>query len=258
VQKQLRAQRQQHRACRSELSVARQQIREGSVPLPDHVQRVVKQARAENLTFLREPNLRDLAAIVLELEGKGVPGRIIEAGTARGGSAIVIAAAKSSERPMSVYDVFDMIPPPTDKDGRDVHQRFEKIRTGRATGVGGEQYYGYRSDLLGEVRDSFTRLGVPPEENTVDFVKGLFQDTLAVDGPVAFAHLDGDWYDSTMTCLQRIAPFVSLGGRIVLDDYYAWSGCRRAVDEFFAERADFRLAFRAKVHAIRVEPSPGP
>jgi hypothetical protein len=26
------------------------------------------------------------------------------------------------------------------------------------------------------------------------------------------------------------------GGRIVLDDYYKWSGCRAAVDEYFAGR----------------------
>ena len=31
------------------------------------------------------------------------------------------------------------------------------------------------------------------------------------------------------------------GGRIVIDDYYAWSGCRRAVDDYFQGRDGFRL-----------------
>jgi asparagine synthase (glutamine-hydrolysing) len=68
---------------------------------------------------------------------------------------------------------------------------------------------------------------------------------------VAFAHLDGDWYESTMVCLERIAPLLIQGGRIVLDDYYAWSGCRTAVDEYFADRPGFRLERRAKVHVVR-------
>ena len=54
-----------------------------------------------------------------------------------------------------------------------------------------------------------------------------------------------------MTCLTRIAPLVVPGGRIVLDDYDAWSGCRTAVDEYFSGRDDFRLERRAKLHVIR-------
>ena len=69
--------------------------------------------------------------------------------------------------------------------------------------------------------DSFTRHGVPLAENNVELVKGLFQDTIHLDEPVAFAHLDGDWYESTMVCLERIAPLLVPGGRIVLDDYHA-------------------------------------
>ena len=152
---------------------------------------------------------------------------------------------------MKVYDVFGMIPAPTERDGADVHRRYEKIAGGDARGVGGETYYGYRDDLFQEVSDSFTRLGVPPGERNVELVKGLFEDTIQLAEPVAFAHLDGDWYESTMTCLDRIAPLVVPGGRIVLDDYYAWSGCRAAVDEYFKDRDGFRLEHRAKLHVVR-------
>ena len=99
--------------------------------------------------------------------------------------------------------------------------------------------------------ESFTRHGVPLAENNVELVKGLFQDTIDLDEPVAFAHLDGDWYESTMVCLERIAPLLVPGGRIVLDDYHAWSGCRTAVDEYFSDRPGFRLERRAKVHVVR-------
>ena len=152
---------------------------------------------------------------------------------------------------MKVYDVFGTIPPPTERDGADVHQRYEKIATGEARGPGGETYYGYRDDLYGEVVESFARLGVPADEHNVDLVQGLFEDTIDLDASVALAHLDGDWYESTMTCLTRIAPLLVPGGRIVLDDYYKWSGCRAAVDEYFADRDGFRFERHARLHVVR-------
>ena len=237
---------------KAELEDARRRLGEGPPPLPDHVERIIEQVRAEHLTYLKDQHLRDLASIVVDLESRPLEGVLIEAGTARGGSAIVIGAAKSPARPLKVYDVFGMIPPPTDRDGADVHQRYEKIAGGGAKGPGGETYYGYRDDLYGEVADSFTRLGVAPEDNNVELIQGRFEDTIDLNGePVAFAHLDGDWYESTMTGLTRIAPRVVTGGRIVLDDYSMWSGCRAAVDEYFADRDGFRFERHARLHVVR-------
>ena len=251
LEAELRATRRKLRRARRELRATRARLAEASYGLPEEVERTIARARAEHLTYLKPNNLRELAAIVLDVEADGLPGLLIEAGAARGGSAIVIAAAKAPERPMKVYDVFGMIPPPTERDGADVHARYEQIAAGRAKGVGGETYYGYRDDLLAEVTDSFSRLGVSAAEHNVELIQGLFEDTIELDEPVAFAHLDGDWYESTMTCLNRIAPLLVPGGRIVLDDYYKWSGCRTAVDEYFSGRDGFRLEQRAKLHVIR-------
>ena len=248
LEAELRAARRKLRRTRAELERTRALL----VPaLPAHVEQAIAQARSEHLTYLKEHNLRELASIVVALDRDERPGLIVEAGTARGGSAIVLAAAKAPARPMKVYDVFGMIPPPGERDGDDVHQRYETIAGGQAKGVGGDTYYGYRDDLYREVTDSFARLGVPVDEHNVELVRGLFEDTIELDEPVAFAHLDGDWYESTMTCLERIAPLLVPGGRIVLDDYGKWSGCRTAVDEYFSGREGFRLEQRAKLHVVR-------
>lgn len=225
---------------------------------PEHrpgpeLQQQLQAIRAEHLTFLGRDPLTSLVSCVLETEAAGRPGVLIEAGTARGGSAIAMALAKSPGRRLFVHDVFGMIPPPTAEDGRDVQQRYETIVQGRAKGPADDEYYGYRDDLLGEVTASFARHGRPVEESQVRLVPGLFQDTLVGDEPVALAHIDGDWYESTMTCLSRIVPRLVDGGRIVVDDYYAWSGCRTAVDEFVAARTDLRVEMRAKVHLVRVD-----
>ncbi len=238
----------------AELKLTRNSVRnpDPSITLPPAVLRVIEQVQAERLTYLSRGNLVALARIAAALDRHEIPGLIIEAGTARGGSAIAMAAAKSVDRPMKVYDVFGMIPPPTDKDGRDVHHRYETITRGESKGVDGDTYYGYRDDLYREVTESFDRLGVDVGSHNVELIRGLFADTIVLDEPVALAHLDGDWYESTMTCLERIAPLLVPGGRIVLDDYYAWSGCRTAVDEYFHNRAGFQVERRAKVHVVRL------
>jgi len=251
TKRRLRGTRRQLREARADLRKARQTTSLPAAALPERANGAIEAVIAEGLTYLKPAPLRDLAAVAVGLEGNAVAGLFVEAGTARGGSAIVMAAAKSAERPMKVYDVFGMIPPPTDRDGADVHRRFAKISAGGARGPGGDTYYGYRDDLYDEVIDAFARHDVPVVDHNVELVQGLFEDTIQLDEPVALAHLDGDWYESTMTCLTRIAPLLVPGGRIVLDDYYTWSGCRKAVDEYFTRRDGFRLEHRTRLHVIR-------
>ena len=165
------------KATRAKLKRTRAQLAAAGYDLPPTVEATIAQARKEHLTYLKAEHLRSLAAVVLDVERRGLPGLIVEAGTARGGSAIVMAAAKSRARPLKVYDVFGMIPPPSEHDGPDVHERYARITAGDAQGVGGDTYYGYRDDLYEEVTESFGRLGVPVAEHNVELVRGLFDDT---------------------------------------------------------------------------------
>ena len=192
--------------------------------------------RDQKLTFLTKTSLHSLVDLVCEIERNEVPGRIIEAGCALGGSAIAMSTAKSESRPLDLYDTFEMIPPPTEKDGKDVHDRYETIRKGEASGIDGEAYYGYLKDIPERVTASFANFGRPIDENNVSLHKGLLQDTMSIDDAVALAHIDVDWYEPVYVCLERIVPKLSPGGAIVLDDYFAWSGCRSATDDFFSTR----------------------
>lgn len=219
--------------------------REHSVSMPARV-------IADGLTYLSPAALDDLHRTVESLERQGVPGMFIEAGCALGGSALVITAAKRPERPFNVYDVFGMIPAPGAKDGPDVHRRYEEIRSGRSKGIKGARYYGYRDDLLQAVITTFHRYGFDPDRCHVRFIQGLFEDSLRIDEPVAFAHIDGDWYESVSCCLARIEPWLVRGGVLVIDDYDAWSGCRQAVDEYFAGKKDqYEWRTRSRLHIVR-------
>lgn len=214
-----------------------------ALAFPAPVRRTLREVRSRRLTYLSPRKLNALAEQALRIEKQGIPGTMLEAGCAMGGSAILFASAKAPTRPLRIYDVFGMIPAPTDADGQDVHARYEVIKEGKASGLGGDVYYGYRDDLYDAVQASFGALGYPPALNRVELFKGLVQDTLVVDAPVALAHIDVDWYDPVMTCLERITPFLSLGGVLILDDYLDWSGSRKATDDYFAGQDRSRFVF---------------
>lgn len=196
--------------------------------------------------------LIDLYQAVNDAERQKIPGILIEAGTALGGSAIAMAAAKQPERTMLIFDAFEMIPPPSERDDRDAHQRYALIRDGQAVGLKGTPYYGYQPNLLQQVEQNFVRFGFPPSTHHIHLVKGYYADTLRVDRPVAVAHVDCDWYDSVMTCLERIVPYLAVGGRLIVDDYTHWSGCRRAVEDYFAGRQEgFEFIMKSRLHIVR-------
>lgn len=202
------------------------------VPAP--MRGLIRNIRLRNLTYLSERKLNKLARLSLANERRSIPGIVIEAGCALGGSAILLAACKSSTRHLKVFDVFGMIPPPSDRDGSDVKERYNKILSGTSTGIGGDTYYGYRDDLYNSVKENLISFGYSMEDHQIDLIRGLIQDTLRVDEPVSLAHIDVDWYQSVMVCLERVVPFLSNGGAVVVDDYFDWSGCRQAVDDYFA------------------------
>ena len=60
--------------------------------------------------------------------------------------------------------------------------------------------------------------------------------------------LDADWYSSTATCLNYLYDKVIPGGLIIIDDYYAWDGCSKAIHDFLSKnKLDDRVRqFRGK------------
>ncbi|MBI5442504.1 MAG: asparagine synthase [Deltaproteobacteria bacterium] len=200
--------------------------------LPSEERKLISRIRSQKLTYLSDKKLASLANTCHSIEDANVPGLFVEAGCALGGSAILIASLKRSDRPLFIYDVFGMIPPPTKEDTEDVHDRYRTIVEGKSKGIGGNKYYGYVEDLYGVVCSNLKSFGIDCDEESVSLVKGLVQETMKINEPVAFAHVDVDWYEPVMTCLERIFPHLVVGGSIILDDYHDWGGCRKATDEY--------------------------
>jgi O-methyltransferase len=204
---------------------------------------------AERLTYLKWKKIETLEDCMERIERANVPGDVIETGIALGGSAILLADLMGPGRSFHGYDVFGMIPPPSEKDDQKSHERYEVIASGASTGLEGDKYYGYEDNLYDQVAASFASFGLPVDGERVVLHRGLFEDTLHPEKPVAFAHIDGDWYESVKICLDRIYPKLSPGGFIVLDDFFDYAGCARATHEFLAKHDDLRMV-RAPANAV--------
>ncbi len=217
--------------------------------ISENASAIIAEVREASLTYCGPPKLETLARCAEIVNEQKIRGQFLEAGVALGGSAIVMARLKGDRR-LVLYDVFGLIPPPSERDGEDAHKRFGVIAKGESVGLGGNTYYGYVQDLQRQVSANLERFGVDLLRDEVKLVAGLFADTLKPIEPVALAHVDCDWYDSVTICIDRIAPMLAPGGIIVFDDYTSYSGCRKAVDQWLAH--DSRLEVIAIQRSIAI------
>ncbi len=153
----------------------------------------------------------------------------------------MLAKSKARDRELRLYDAFALPPPPGSRDDARSHVDYQDFLEGRALSPAEENYMLHRSDLLAFTRDNLRRVGVDPDAENIRFIKGVYDDTLEVDQPVAFAHIDCDWYDSVKLCIDRIANWVSPGGVMLFDDYSAYEGAAKAVDEWLPMAPDFHV-----------------
>lgn len=200
-----------------------------------------QRVKADNLTYLSEHKIASLEACIEDVNRAGVPGDVYETGVALGGSAIILASMMGRHRRFHGYDVFEQIPPPSERDEDDAHSRYLTIARGKSVGIGENTYYGYVPDLHDEVRRNFARYGLRVDGDRISLHRGLFEETLAPTEPVALAHIDCDWHDPVLTCLDRLYPRLSPDGYLVLDDYNDYQGCRTAADAFMAEHNDLQV-----------------
>ena len=151
--------------------------------------------------------MQNLYRLLCRMERDGVRGHIVETGVARGGSAIFFGLfinAFKTRRDLWLYDAFELFDP----DG----PTSEEVR-----------------------RTLFETFGFDRE--AVHLIKGHFETALAAypEEPIAFLHIDAGGYEPIQCCLERLCPCVEPGGWIVLDNYGADEGCRRATDEYLAK-----------------------
>jgi hypothetical protein len=163
-----------------------------------------------------------------------IPGAIVECGVWRGGSMHIVArtldAIGDTSRELYLFDTFEGMTPPTDKDrtvsGRRVADLLaSRPKTARIWAVAG----------LEDVQEGFAKVPYPADR--IHFVKGPVEQTLPDQAPdeIAILRLDTDWYESTRHELRTLYDRLVPGGVLIIDDYGSYQGAKQAVDEFIAE-----------------------
>ena len=79
------------------------------------------------------------------------------------------------------------------------------------------------------------RSHICPLNENVHFYRGFFPATVPTElheRKFALAHLDADLYEPILAGLMFFYPRMTKGGFLIVHDYNAWAGARRAVDEF--------------------------
>ena len=177
--------------------------------------------------------LRDAVRYVVRA---GIPGAIVECGVWKGGStmaAMLTLIELRDLRDCVAYDTFEGMPPAGPED----------VDLNGTTNVDQGDSVNLFCDQA-TVERNLASTGYPPDR--IHTVKGLVEDTIPRWCPkeIAVLRLDTDWYQSTRHELIHLWPRLSPGGVLLIDDYGHWQGARKAVDEFFADRADAPLLSR--------------
>jgi len=153
-------------------------------------------------------------------------GSIVECGVWRGGMSAGFLQIFGSERSYLLFDSFAGLPEPSPNDGEDARWWFKNPDHPRNfNNCTAPKSY------VKKLFDNEISKGTD-----VLIAEGWFAETLPKISikPIAFLHLDCDWYDSNYTCLQRLWPHILPGGAIIIDDYFDWEGCRRSLHDFLS------------------------
>jgi O-methyltransferase len=153
---------------------------------------------------------------------RGVPGAVVEFGCYIGTTSLFLRRilderGQSDERPFHVYDSFEGLPPKSQQDNNAAGVDFEA----------GKLYVSKR-EFLQQFRSAHLQAPIAH--------KGWFNELAANDvpTPIAFAFLDGDFYDSILSSLRLVWPHMSEGGKILIDDYQrpTLPGVEQAIRDF--------------------------
>lgn len=186
-----------------------------------------------------------IGVVYRELEtilAQGVAGAIVEFGCYIGTTSLFIrrlldATNGSAAHPFHVYDSFEGLPAKGHYDNNAASVDFEAGKL-----------YASKKELLQQFKNANLQ---PPIIH-----KGWFNELPAWEVPqqIAFAFLDGDFYESIISSLRVVYPCMNDNGRILIDDYKRETlpGVERAIRDFFQGKQLKRLHAEHNIAIIEV------
>lgn len=190
--------------------------------------------RVKDFTMTSPERIVSLIRAIEYIHLNNIEGDIVECGVWKGGSigACLLTLIKLNRTGTKIwlYDTFEGMNKPTEFD-LDING---SLASERMANEDIETSWLWAKAELDVVKENISSYGYP--NRNISFIKGVVEETLLsskIPDKISLLRLDTDWYESTKIELEVLYPRLVSGGILIIDDYGHWSGCRRAVDEFF-------------------------
>ena len=175
-----------------------------------------------------------------------ISGDVCEFGVAQGETSALIAnEIQSSNKVLHLFDSFEGLPKPTEKD----RLKDDILSLGSM-----KAYTGKMSCPEDMLRTRLGAISFPPQRFVIH--KGFIDKVLRSDSnlpkKVSFAYVDFDFYEPIKLALDFLHPTTSAGAIIIVDDYdYFSTGAKAAVDEFLEEQNSSEMIYECVVPNTR-------
>lgn len=174
-----------------------------------------------DFTMVSLERFKNISTIIETVIKEKINGDLVECGTWKGGTLAfmmkILDEYEIYDKKVYGFDSFEGLPNPN------LH-------------LDGKESSKWGGSLKASVEDCLMAIEKIEVSKNIkyEFIKGFFKDTLAKSSlkNISVLRLDGDWYESTMDCLNHLYDKVENGGFIIIDDYGHWQGCKKAVDDF--------------------------
>jgi hypothetical protein len=189
-------------------------------------------AKVKPFTMTSPERVIALCDAVAYVAKNRIEGAVVECGVWRGGSsmaaALMLAELGERDRDFYLFDTFEGMSEPSEHDRR--ARDAAPASTLLATSDRADKIWCVAS--LDDVSANLESAGC--DMARMHLVQGKVEDTVPAGAPaeIALLRLDTDWYESTRHELEHLFPRLAVGGVLIIDDYGAWEGARRAVDEY--------------------------
>ncbi len=159
---------------------------------------------------------------------KNVPGDVCEFGVAQGETSALIAneIALSNNKRLHLFDSFEGLPKPSDKD---------KLKDDIFLLGSMNAYAGRMACPEYMVQSRLDAISFPAERYVIHkgFIEQLIHEDKTLPNKVCFAYVDFDLYEPIKIALNFLHRVTHSGAIIIVDDYdYFSTGVKTAVDEF--------------------------
>ena len=162
---------------------------------------------------------------------KGISGDVCEFGVAQGETSALIAnEIQSCNKNLHLFDSFEGLPSPTDKD----QLKDDIFSLGSM-----EAYTGTMSCPEEMVRNRLSAISFPQNRTVIHkgFIDQVLRNDSGLPQKISFAYMDFDFYEPVKAGLEFFHQKNSAGSMIVVDDYdYFSTGAKTAVDAFIEEK----------------------